>query len=107
MKVNDQRVRRQKIAQEIAVVQARDKQQSGYVWVWSKDFHVGIIGLVATNLAQKLGVPTFIGAINEKESRVVGSGRMPKESSSSLLDAFEYAKETLVRFGGHRSGGGL
>ena len=106
MKINRQRVNLQKMAQKVAEAQVRERNQKGYVWVWSKDFHVGVIGLVATDLAEKLRVPAFVGAMNEK-GRIVGSGRMPKESSGSLLEAFEWAKENLVRFGGHNPAAGF
>ena len=106
VKINEQRVSLQKRAQGIAEEQAREKNQSGYVWVWSEDFHMGVVGLVATKLAQNLGVPAFVGAVHE-DGQVVGSSRMPHGSSDSLLEAFEAAREALVRFGGHDPAAGF
>lgn len=106
IRINERRVKLQKMAQQIAEVQVKEKKQRGYVWVWSKDFHAGVIGLVAANLAQTLGVPAFVGSINE-DRQVVGSGRVPKGSSVSLLETLEFAKDTLVRFGGHNPAAGF
>ncbi|RME18318.1 MAG: single-stranded-DNA-specific exonuclease RecJ [Bdellovibrio sp.] len=79
-------------------------QQETFCWVWSKNFHQGVISLVATQLAQHLGIPTFVGALLSN-GQIVGSARKPDSVKMNLLEVLEQAP--LLKFGGHPQAAGF
>ncbi len=70
----------------------------------SKEIHVGVLGLVATKMAQKWNRPTFISTMNEKQL-MVGSARAPE--GFSLVEILEGCRDILVNFGGHAAAAGF
>lgn len=75
-------------------------------WVWSEEFHKGVIGLVATQVARQLGQPAFVGAL-DAEGIISGSARLPDGDSRSLVAALEFSSEHLIQFGGHPQAAGF
>ena len=104
---NEMRLRLQAEAEAEAWEQAKELDQKGYVWVWSPNFHKGVVGLVATKLAQGLGVPAFVGSLNSETGFVTGSARVPNDKAGSVLQALESAGEELKGFGGHAPAAGF
>ncbi|RYZ74139.1 MAG: single-stranded-DNA-specific exonuclease RecJ, partial [Proteobacteria bacterium] len=92
-------------AEALALVQAEPIGSS--IFVYSKNFHRGVIGLVATRLCQEFGLPTYVGSLNEEEGMIVGSARMPDGRGLSALDAMEFAGDALKQFGGHAAAAGF
>lgn len=70
---------------------------NGYNW------HVGVIGIVASKLTEKYGKPTIV--INNDGARSVGSGRSIEPFS--LFNAISSCEDILVKFGGHELAAGL
>ncbi len=70
---------------------------SGYNW------HVGVIGIVASKLTEKYSKPTIV--INANGCHSVGSGR--SIAPFSLFNAISSCGEMLVKFGGHELAAGL
>ena len=68
------------------------------------DWHHGVIGIVASRLVERYGVPVFI-ATPEDESHIRGSARGIPEFN--VFEALEYSKSVLERHGGHRAAGGF
>lgn len=79
-------------------------EPKGAIVLASELFHRGVVGLVATKLSQRFGLPTFIGAI--EESSVVGSARLPNGWKANLLEAMN-AAGALDQFGGHAMAAGF
>jgi single-stranded-DNA-specific exonuclease len=77
-----------------------------FVFVASKNFHKGVVGLIATKLALSTHLPAFVGSMNE-EGVITGSARLPQGASESLLDALGAASGILQRFGGHDAAAGF
>lgn len=73
----------------------------------SREFHRGVVGLVATRLAQKFGVPTFVGAVEGESGLIIGSARLPDRSPHSLTEAMTAAAHSLHQFGGHAMAAGF
>ncbi len=73
----------------------------------SREFHRGVVGLVATRLAQKFGVPTFVGAVEGDSGLIIGSARLPDRSPHSLTEAMTSAALSLHQFGGHAMAAGF
>jgi len=78
------------------------RARRGYV-VWGEDWHEGVIGIVASRLAERFSRPVVL---------VAGSGEAWKGSGRSipafdLHSALAACSEHLERFGGHRAAAGL
>ncbi|MCB0363023.1 MAG: single-stranded-DNA-specific exonuclease RecJ, partial [Bdellovibrionales bacterium] len=104
---NDKRLKLQAAAEEEAFLQAIARQQQGFVWVWSDQFHQGVVGLVATRLAQTLQVPAFVGSKNKETGLITGSARAPNKGYAHVLRALEFSAGCLEKFGGHASAAGF
>lgn len=106
MNNNEIRLARQALAEERALQQFLNSGQKHFIWVYSPEFHQGVVGLVATKLSQKFNLPAFVGAQNE-QGTIVGSGRAPAGARLNLLEALEYGSSHLLRFGGHAPAAGF
>ncbi|MBT4761701.1 MAG: single-stranded-DNA-specific exonuclease RecJ [Bdellovibrionaceae bacterium] len=106
IQINEKRINIQRNAEAEAEKQLASMGVGSFVLVSSKSFHKGVIGLVATKLSKKHNVPAFIGAVGA-DGKVTGSSRLPNGNRSSLLEALSYAKDSLIRFGGHAPAAGF
>jgi single-stranded-DNA-specific exonuclease len=79
--------------------------QKDRVLVVVKDhWHHGVIGIVASRLVERYGVPVFIGTY-EDETIIRGSARGIPEFN--VFEALEYSHELLWKHGGHKAAGGF
>ena len=76
------------------------------LWIWSQDFHKGVVGLVATKLAQEFSVPAFVGALGA-DGVITGSARLPVGHQGNLVEMMSKASELLKQFGGHAQAAGF
>jgi len=86
----------------IAAWPEEQRERRGYV-VSGEDWHEGVIGIVASRLAERFSRPVVL---------VAGGGELWKGSGRSipqfdLHGALEACSEQLERFGGHRAAAGL
>ncbi len=108
MAQNEMRVSLQAEAEAFALAEAQKWVNEPFTFICHESFHRGVIGLVATKLAQVFKKPSFVGSIGEGgEGIVVGSCRAPNESTCNLVLALEYANSYLHRFGGHAHAAGF
>jgi len=69
-------------------------------------WHHGVIGIVASRLVERYGVPVFIGTYeDEQHKQIRGSARSIPEFH--VFEALEFAKPLLEKYGGHRAAGGF
>ncbi|MBG1258517.1 single-stranded-DNA-specific exonuclease RecJ [Nostoc commune] len=68
------------------------------------NWHHGVIGIVASRLVERYGVPVFIGTY-EDEGHIRGSARGIPEFH--VFEALEYCHDLLGKFGGHKAAGGF
>lgn len=106
LKTQEERKSHQKSAYLLALKLQETMNQKGYVWVWSHEFHKGVIGLVATALSDLLRVPAFVGSINEK-GEISGSARSPEGAEYDLTKILEASKDFLSKYGGHAQAAGF
>lgn len=106
MNSNKQRVDLQASAEKKAQEIVDFEGHSRFIWVWSDQFHRGVVGLVATKLSQKYKVPAFVGSL-DSEGKIVGSARAPEGVPLNALDLLEGAKDLLCKFGGHKAAAGF
>jgi single-stranded-DNA-specific exonuclease len=91
----------------IAIVEslyASTLQQDRVLVVVETNWHHGVIGIVASRLLERYGVPVFIGTY-EDEGHIRGSARGIPEFN--IFDALEYSRDLLGKFGGHKAAGGF
>jgi single-stranded-DNA-specific exonuclease len=106
LKNNLTRQNLQQSAVEEAELLLKDWANPDFNFVFSKNFHRGVIGLIATKIANDTQKPTFVGSF-DTEDMIVGSSRLPNGSVGQLVDALSSAKNYLNRFGGHAAAAGF
>ena len=105
--------RRQQLCQEIeqeSIALVRNTpipwRQARVLVVVKSGWHHGVIGIVASRLVERYGVPVFIGTYEENdESKIRGSARGIEEFN--IFDALEFCRDLLGKFGGHKAAGGF
>ncbi|NJK57618.1 MAG: single-stranded-DNA-specific exonuclease RecJ [Pleurocapsa sp. SU_5_0] len=77
-------------------------------------WHHGVIGIVASRLVERYGVPVFIGTYEDHEEieEQPPTPRMIRGSARSIdefnvFDALNYCSDLLGKYGGHRAAGGF
>ncbi|NNM15012.1 MAG: single-stranded-DNA-specific exonuclease RecJ [Bacteroidia bacterium] len=71
--------------------------------VFDKDWHKGVVGIVASRLIEKFYKPTIV--LTEAGGKIVGSARSVK--GFSVYNAIEKCSTYLDQFGGHKYAAGL
>lgn len=103
---NSERLDLQENGDRIAYEILSNWTHADFIVVTSKEFHRGVVGLIATKLANERGRPAFVGAEDEA-GMVVGSARAPGGSGVSVLAALKSVEGLLERFGGHPPAAGF
>ncbi|MEM6592904.1 MAG: DHH family phosphoesterase, partial [Cyanobacteria bacterium P01_C01_bin.73] len=69
-------------------------------------WHHGVIGIVASRLVERYGVPVFIGTYEDKAQKEIrGSARGIPEFH--VFEALQTCHDLMPKFGGHRAAGGF
>ena len=91
-----------KAAQELLDAEP-ERLEDRVILLWGKDWHPGVIGIVAARLMERFSRPVIVISMHEGEGR--GSGRAPDpfDLHSALADCAQY----LTRFGGHAAAAGV
>ena len=70
------------------------------------DWHHGVVGIVASRLVERYGVPVFIGTYeDEDQTHIRGSARGIPEFN--VFSALQYCDAALNKYGGHPAAGGF
>ena len=89
---------------EICEQQVVDESAAALIY-YAEDWHRGVLGIVASRLAERLHRPVFVLGRNPDDGLVQGSGRsIPR---FHLLEALESMPDLFVRFGGHSHAAGV
>jgi single-stranded-DNA-specific exonuclease len=108
--------RRQELCQEIeqeAIAwcekSALNLQQQRVLVVVQPGWHHGVIGIVASRLLERYGVPVFIGTFEDEGGEtgniIRGSARGIPEFN--VFDGLNFCADLLTKFGGHKAAGGF
>ncbi len=81
------------------------KSRDNAIVLYSKDWHIGIIGIVASKFVEKYYKPTFIMSYSEETKTFRCSARGVKELN--LYDIITNISDLLDGFGGHKLAAGL
>jgi len=83
-----------------------DLQQERVLVVVQPNWHHGVIGIVASRLVERYGVPVFIGTYEEEDKeKIRGSARGIPEFH--VFEALLFCEDLLGKFGGHKAAGGF
>lgn len=97
-------------AEAIAWVETQDLerlyQQERVLVVVQPGWHHGVIGIVASRLVERYGVPVFIGTY-EGESQAIIRGSARSIPEFHVFEALEFCKDLLEKHGGHQAAGGF
>ena len=103
LQVENENIKRKEIEQEI-LLQAEllladepDRLYQRVLIVEGKDWHPGVIGIVAAKLLERYGKPTIVISVRGDVAR--GSGR--SIDGFSLYESIKSCSSLLTRFGGH------
>lgn len=81
-------------------------QEKRVLVVIKDEWHHGVIGIVASRLVERYGVPVFIGTYEENDiEKIRGSARGIPEFD--VFNALQYCDDLLDKFGGHKAAGGF
>ncbi|MGK7871977.1 MAG: single-stranded-DNA-specific exonuclease RecJ [Xenococcaceae cyanobacterium] len=81
-------------------------KQARVLVIVQPNWHHGVIGIVASRLVDRYGVPVFIGTCEEDDTeRLRGSVRGIPEFH--VFEALEFCKDLLSKYGGHKAAGGF
>jgi len=77
-----------------------------FVFAANKNWHAGIVGLVAGRLASQFGKPAFVvGGIPDSNAHAVGSAR--GAGNTNVLHALETVRHHTLKLGGHAGAAGF
>jgi single-stranded-DNA-specific exonuclease len=72
----------------------------------NQKWHHGVIGIVASRLLDRYGVPVFIATYEDENQEIIrGSARGTDEFN--VFEALEYCGDLLTKYGGHKAAGGF
>ncbi len=81
-------------------------QKERVLVVVQPEWHHGVIGIVASRLVERYGVPVFIGTYEDKDKKEIrGSARSIPEFN--VFEALQACDDLLGKYGGHRAAGGF
>ncbi len=81
-------------------------QQLRVLVIAKAEWHHGVIGIVASRLVERYGVPVFIATYEEDEpEKMRGSARGTEEFE--VFEALVYCNDILGKYGGHKAAGGF
>ncbi len=92
----------EKIMEEIEKKLSEEFNDDSVVVLWG-DWHLGVVGTVASKLLERFNRPVFIMAIDENKAK--GSARAP--NGFDLQKILGSCKDLLIRFGGHKQAAGV
>jgi len=100
---------RQKKEEEIykealAMINKEDIKQQKPIVLHSRDWHRGVIGIVASRLVEKYYLPVILIAIGEDG---IGHGSARSISKLDITEGLKYTRDLLENYGGHSMAAGL
>lgn len=106
--LDEQNILRQEVERKIyeeaeKIIEKEELYKKKSIVVEGKNWHQGVIGIVASKLTEKYLKPVILLSYDDEKAK--GSGRIPQ--GISLYDALTDCKEYLVAFGGHELAAGL
>lgn len=107
-KLEEYNIQRQKIEkgifdQVIEKIESSDIKNKSSIVLWNKQWHSGVIGIVASRLVNIYSKPVIL--FSQENGVLKGSGRC--QAGFNLYDALTKCKKNIIQFGGHELAAGL
>ena len=102
---NNERKTLENISYNQAKMLLKNLNNMKFIFLYSRTWHPGIIGIIASRLVQEFKVPAFVMNINE--NKVIGSVRSIKNIDISKILAKLVNEDFLESGGGHAMAGGF
>ncbi len=99
-----QQIEKQIFAEALHKIEAKGYENNRVIVCSGKDWHAGVIGIVAAKIAERFGKPAIMITVNS-EGSAHGSGRGVE--GFSLFNAIAYCKDCLTKYGGHEQAAGI
>lgn len=81
-------------------------QEDRVLLIVNNHWHHGVIGIVASRLVERYGVPVFIATYEDEDPTIIrGSARGIEEYN--VFHALQYCDDLLRKYGGHKAAGGF
>ncbi len=106
--IDDDNVRRQQIEKDIfksavKMIESDGLQYNRVIVVCGKDWHFGVLGIVASRICERYGKPAIV--LSSEGGVAHGSGR--SFSGFHLYDAINACGDILLKYGGHELAAGV
>ncbi|MGB7251930.1 MAG: DHHA1 domain-containing protein, partial [Phormidesmis sp.] len=88
-------------------LQTRDLSTAGVIVLCDPQWPVGVLGLVAGQIAQQYGKPTILLTIDSLEGQAIARGSARSVNQIDLYELVSSQAQLLTRFGGHPFAAGL
>jgi len=85
------------ILDEIMEEVGEEINEKKYLFLYSSNWHPGVIGVVASRLALKYNIPVFLISLKNKE----GKGSCRSTNGINIFELLKKQSKYFVRFGGH------
>ena len=87
-------------------------QQERVLVVVQPGWHHGVIGIVASRLVERYGVPVFIGTFEDEDEDEPNKSKIVRGSARGIpefnvFDGLQFCADLLTKFGGHKAAGGF
>jgi single-stranded-DNA-specific exonuclease len=99
---------RQRLEREIleeAIGMIKDGDEARGIVLFSERWHPGVVGIVASRLAERFTRPTVMIAVDDGEG--IGRGSVRGIKGINVLEGLKACEGFLERFGGHKAAAGL
>ena len=107
-RLNQLNLERQNIEERVKERAIQQVERGGFlpsgILVWDKEFHTGVIGIVAQRLVETFYRPSAVLGLDQ-EGIYKGSVRGIKDFS--VIEALAECGDLLIKFGGHQGAGGF
>ena len=104
--INKERQRKEKEIhnQALKMVKPEDIKAQNPIVLAAKNWHRGVIGIVASRLVERYYLPVILIALDENG---IGHGSARSINGFDITEGLEYCKEFLENYGGHSMAAGL
>lgn len=98
-----QQIEKKIFEEAISIIEEQKLKYHKVIVVSGEGWHSGVIGIVASKICERYGVPTVM--LSSDGETASGSARSIERFS--IYDAFAYCKDLITKFGGHKQAAGL
>ena len=105
IELNKQRRTMQSIIWEKIITSSNNNKKNKFSLLYDRNWHKGIIGIIASKVVEKNNSTAFIGAQDDKE--IVFSARSAGDVDISYVILQALEKKIIIKGGGHRMAGGF